>query len=158
MGIVTPPTEKTAKSACTPSARLAERMPIASPFFRPRASRPAASSRTLWPTSFHVVVVQVPPRLACWAGRSPLRSTRFQNIFARVSWVMGPSSRQCAELFSQDLADRTLGQRADEAHVLGALVPGQPPLAERHDLGRGGGHTVAEHDEGEHVLAHQGVG
>src|SRR4030095_5730097 len=48
-----------------------ERMPIASPFFRPRASRPAASSRTLWPTSFHVVVGQVPPRLACCARRPP---------------------------------------------------------------------------------------
>src|SRR5882724_9441670 len=157
MGMVTHPTEKMAKSACTHSARLAERIPTASPFFRPSASRPAASSRTAWPTSFHVSVFQTPSRLACWAGWSPLRSIRFQNIFARVSWVMGPSSHLCAELFTENLADGTLGQGTDEAHLLRALVAGQPGLAEGHDLVGGGGLAVAEHHEGEDVLTHEEI-
>src|SRR5713226_9068986 len=134
MGMVRHPAEKTAKSACTHSARLAERIATASSFFRPRASRPVASSRTASPTWRQVRARQTPPSLDCWAGRSPSRSTRCQNMLASVTLAMITSSRLCAELLAQDLPDRALGQRVHEADLLRALEAGQPPLAERPDL------------------------
>jgi hypothetical protein len=55
------PALKIAKSAWTHSARLAESSATASPFWRPSAMRPRASSRTASPTSRHVNVFQTPP-------------------------------------------------------------------------------------------------
>src|SRR5262245_16062264 len=151
------PAEKTAKSACTHSARLAERMPTASSLLRPRARRPVASSRTTSPTWRHVRVFQTPASLDCWAGRSPSRSTRFQNMLASVTLAMVASSRLCAELLAQNLSDWALGQRRYEANLLRALEASQPALAEADDLLRRGLPTVPEHHECEHVLAHQRI-
>src|SRR3990172_13304226 len=146
-GIVRQPAEKIAKSACTHSARLAERMPTASPFLRPKAMRPVATSRTVSPTWRQVTVCHWPPCLNCWAGLSALRSTRSQNIFASVPSAMVSPLHLCAKFLAQNLADRALGQRAHEAHLLGALEAGQAGLAEGHDLLRGGGLPVLEHYE-----------
>src|SRR4029453_4156703 len=157
MGMVMPPTEKMAKSACTHSARLPERMPTASPFFRPSAMRPPASSRTLSPTSFQVSVRQAPSRLSCWAAPPPLPSTRLQNSLASVSFAIATSSHLCAELFAQDLPDGALGEGLHEAHLLRALVAGQPRLAEGHDLVPARRLAGAEPHEGEDVLAHEGI-
>src|SRR6266436_3347980 len=149
------PAEKAAKSACTHSARLADRMPIASSLRRPRASRPLASSRTISPTSRQGRVRHAPPSFHCWAGRSPSVSTRCQNMLASVTWAMVPSSRLCAELFAQDLADRALGQRVHETDLLRPLEAGQAALAERADVRGGRPLAAPEHDEREHALPHQ---
>src|SRR5258706_8490503 len=132
-------------------------MPTASSLRRPRTSRPVASSRTASPTWRQLSVCQVPLALYRWAARSPSRSTRFQNMLARLSWAMVPSSHLCAELFAENLADRALGQRIDEADLLRALEAGQPGLAERGNLLGGGARTGLLHHERHHVLAHQRV-
>src|SRR3989304_488163 len=112
MGIVTQPAEKMAKSACTHSARLAERTPTASPRFLPSAMGAVASSRAAPPPPRHVSLSHFPPRLRCWAGLSALRSTRSQNIVASVFSAMArPPSDLSAELLAKDLPHRALGQR-----------------------------------------------
>src|SRR5580765_7855820 len=155
--MVRQPAEKAAKSACTHSARLADRMPTASSLRRPSARRPVASSRTISPTSRQLRVRQAPPSFHCCAGRSPSVSTRCQNMLASVTWAMVASSRLGAELFAQDLADRALGQRLHEADLLRALEAGESSLAERADLLRGRALAAPEHHEREHVLSHERV-
>src|SRR5437867_5063379 len=82
------PADRIAMSAWTHSTRLCDRSATASPFWRPRARRPRASSSTVSPACRHVRVCQRPSRLNCWAGRLPLSSTRLQNIRASVSCAM----------------------------------------------------------------------
>src|SRR6266542_2041316 len=94
MGMVRQPAEKMAKSAWTHSARVVERTATAWLFFLPRARRPRATSRTISPTSLQESVFQAPPCLNCWAGLGPLRSTRAQNMRARVSSAMLASLRR----------------------------------------------------------------
>src|SRR3990172_558323 len=152
MGIVTQPAEKMAKSACTHSARLAERTPTAAPRFRPSA---VASSRAASPTSRHVSVSHFPPRLRCWAGLSALRSTRSQNIVASVFSAMArPPSDPSAELPAKGLPHLAPGPGAHDPHLLGTLVPRRPRLAEGHALLGRGARPPLQHHERQHVLAH----
>ena len=70
-------------------------------FFRPSAMRPSATSRVMSPISRHESVCHAPARLNRWAGPLPPRSTRAQNIRARVSSAMDlPLRAVCGALFS----------------------------------------------------------
>src|SRR5215470_14806694 len=83
----------------------------------------------------------VPPLRGTWAraigGRAAVARTAppRASIRRRVR-AMELSLSACAgaQLFSQDLADRALGQRVEEADLLRTLVAGQALGAERHEL------------------------
>src|SRR6266852_5224457 len=86
--------------------------------------------------------VAVPPRLGVWARPRAGASVAPASVAppsvkrSRRLRFIGSSS-MLAEFLPEDLADRALRQRVDEAYLLGALVLRQPLLAKRHQVGRG---------------------